>query len=105
MSVESNARQTLGFLFRSFREKNRWMTREKLASKAGVDRQVIINLEHGVKNPSRQEFLTVMKILKLPAKETGEARRLINIIYRRRRHKFHLHISILHHRNRSNFRR
>lgn len=99
MSVESDSRKTLGLLLRERREKLGW-SRIRLSEESGVGRKVIVRLEHGVVNPSRHEFLAVIRVLNLPAHAREKAGRMVHAIFPRRRVKFHLHISILRRRNR-----
>ncbi len=99
MSAESDSRKKLRLLLRQGREKLGW-SRVFLAEKSRISRKVIVRLEHGVINPSRHEFLAIIRVLDLPAQVREKAGRMVRAIFPRRRIKFHLHISILRHRNR-----
>jgi ribosome-binding protein aMBF1 (putative translation factor) len=102
MSIESDARKTLGLLLRKFREE-RGLNRCKLAKRVKLNRKVIVSLEHGVVNPSRRDFESVKKVLGLSPKERGEAFRLLNIFHSRRwrKRKSDQHICHLRHCNRN----
>ena len=96
----SDAREKLGPLLRKLREKRK-RNRGELAEHAGLDERVVINLEHGVVNPTRQDFNKVIKALTISQKELGEVGWLLGIIHPTKgRKKFHLHSSILAQRRR-----
>lgn len=99
MSLESGSRKDLGLLLRSYREKLKW-SRIVLAERVSVKVRVIINLEHGVKNPSRHEFLAIINILPLSSKDREKAFRMLRVIHPRRRQKVNLQLKALRHRNR-----
>lgn len=82
------ARKELGLFLRGFRENffermglpnKMQLSRRRLAGRAGTTEQVIINLEHGIVNPEREIFEKVIKSLKLPDSESGEAVALLNL--------------------------
>lgn len=99
MSAESEARTEIARILRRSREQKGW-GRNQLAERVGLKREVIIRLEHAVQNPSRRDFMRIIKVLGLPPKEREEAGRLLRVIYPERRVKFHLPSSILRHCNR-----
>jgi ribosome-binding protein aMBF1 (putative translation factor) len=78
--TESDAREKLGLLLRRFRERLGWK-RVDLARETLLKERVIINLEHGVVNPARGEFIRIIKILALPAKEREKAYGLLREIF------------------------
>ncbi len=103
MSVESAKRKQLGLFLRGFREQRRW-SRSHLREISGVELGVIKRMEHGVENPTRQDFQRIIKVLGLSRKDKQNAREMLSAIHPRkfRRMKFHLPMSILCHRNRWN---
>lgn len=72
MSIRSNARNYFGLLIRNHREKQHGLNRAKLAEQAGVKREVIVRLEHGVKNPTRQELVRVINTLPISKNDKRE---------------------------------
>ena len=89
MSIETSAREEFGLLIKRFRAEKKW-NRGIFASLVGTSFNVIKRMEHGVKNPSRQELVRAINILGLSGKELNEAYRLLRIFSpRRRRTKFH----------------
>ncbi len=92
---EHNPRVALGLLLRGARERKRW-SRVFLAMEVSLRERVIINLEHGVVNPARGEFVRVIKTLALPAREMEEAYALLREIFpEKRRTKFFLPAAVL----------
>lgn len=92
--TKSEARGDLGLLLRKYREQMN-LKRPRLAEISGIDKGVIIKLEHGVQNPTRCEFRKIINCLRLPPEAREKAGRMLAIIYPRDRIKFHLHISVL----------
>ena len=88
MTIEAEqARNSLGLLLRKFRqsfplrtgESKNQLSRLRLSSAVSVNKISIINLEHGIPNPTREVFEKVINYLRLPENDSDEAYRLLNL--------------------------
>ena len=104
ITLKSNPRVELGLLLRSCREKRRW-SRQSLQKKSGVGLQTIKNLEHGTPNPTREDFLRIIKVLAMSSENEKRARGMLRIIHPRKwqQRKFHLPSFLLRHPNRQSY--
>jgi len=90
MSIESDARVTFGLLVKECRARMGW-NRGYFARAIGTSFNVIKRMEHGVKNPSRQELIRAITVLDLPQEKLNEAYRLLRIFSPRRKKRFKFH--------------
>jgi transcriptional regulator with XRE-family HTH domain len=62
MGIETEARRQFGQLVRNYRDQM-GLNRSRFAKLARVSKRVVVRLEHGIKNPTRHEFVRCINTL------------------------------------------
>lgn len=94
--TDDSAREKFGLMIKNLRS-GQGKDRGCFAEQVGISVNTLINMEHGVKNPTRRECVRVIRSLRLPKRQQDELYALLRVFspFNRPRIKHHIDAMIL----------